>query len=105
MGFAKSGTSIYNRRKWQRQLEERREGPSRAQGTAGYGRPDTGDDYCGHVWEWDPEDRMMRCYKCGGVRLPTDADKIGPSRAQDARRDNAADTGLIIRMENGDTDF
>lgn len=87
MGFAKSGTNIYNRRRWKRQLEERR------------------DDYCGHVWEWDPEDRMMRCYKCGGVRLPTDADKIGPSRAQDARRDNAADTGLIIRIENGDTDF
>ena len=70
MGFASSKSGgIYNRRKWKGQLEERR------------------DDGCGHVWEWDPADRMMRCYKCGGVRLPTDVDKI------------------VTRTENGDTDF
>lgn len=73
MGHAssKSGSStIWNRRSWNRKLNAQRQR-----------------DECGHVWEWDPKDRLMRCYKCGGARLPTDADKLQP------------------RMENTDTDF
>lgn len=68
MGHAKSGTSIWSKRQWQRKAQEERA-------------------ECGHVWQWDPADRMMRCYKCGGVRLPTDVEKI------------------VTRTENGDTDF
>jgi len=70
MGFAKSDSNtIYNRRKWQRAMEK---------------EPDT----CGHVWQWDPEDRLMRCYKCGGARLAQPSEE-----------------GPIIRTENSDTDF
>ena len=61
MGFAKSGSSIYSRRKWKRRLEEQMR-----------------DNSCGHVWQWDPEDRLMRCYKCGSARLPTDVDQVTP---------------------------
>ena len=69
MGFAKSGgSSVWNKKSWQKRMEEER--------TA-----------CGHVWEYDPEDRLMRCYKCGQARLPTDADRIKP------------------RMEGTDTEF
>lgn len=70
MSFAKSGSSVYSGREWKRRLEEQ-----------------VRDNGCGHVWQWDPEDRLMRCYQCGKARLPTDADHVGP------------------RLENGPTDF
>ena len=71
MGFAKSGGSIYRKKDWKKRMEEE----ARAR------------DACGHVWEWDPEDRVMRCYKCGGARMATETDRVVP------------------RVENGDTDF
>lgn len=68
MGFAKSGTSsIWNKRQWQRKAQAER-------------------NACGHVWQWDPEDRLMRCYKCGGARLATDVDRIEP-RLEGSRTD------------------
>lgn len=71
MGFAKSGdNSIYKRRAWKKRLEEQTDRPA-----------------CGHVWKWDPEDRLMRCYKCGLARLATDVDRVTP------------------RVENGPTEF
>lgn len=71
MGFAKSGGDrVWSRRQWQRKMEEER-----------------ARDVCGHVWQWDPQDRIMRCYKCGGARIATETDRFTP------------------RMEGTDTDF
>ena len=68
MAFSKSdSSSIYSRRAWQKNLQKK------------YGKKAPQDDNaCGHVWQWDPEDRLMRCFKCGQARLPTDADKLEP---------------------------
>ena len=64
MSFSKSkSSSIYKRREWQRKMQKK--------------ATEAGDS-CGHVWEYDPEDRLMRCYKCGRARLPTDADELTP---------------------------
>ena len=43
MGFAKSGgESIYSKKAWKKRMEAER-------------------DACGHAWQWDPSDRLMRC--------------------------------------------
>lgn len=65
MGFAssKSGNStIWNKRRWDRRLAPEHRDRSE----------------CGHVWEYDPADRLMRCYKCGGARLPTETEECRP---------------------------
>ena len=78
MGFAKSGGEpIYRKKAWKRRMEAER-------------------DACGHAWQWDPSDRLMRCTKCGEARLARDGDNA-PEWWKEAP--------VIIRTEGSGTDF
>jgi len=81
MGFAKSdsGGSIYNKRAWQRRLQEKDKGQG-----------------CRHE-RWQGIDGIMYCTACGTARLPEPWEDDG--------RDYGQVDLVKPRVENGDTDF